>query len=463
MKRMRTLPRWAFVLFVLIVASLAAVLVALLTTTIHQGDAGRQGESIGKDANSGSSTIVAYINGHPITAADIAEGRAEVAANLGRMRATIARIVPDWQPPPTLEGTPLAPGEFRVLSGDDVTISESSGMREFMEERIEIIEEHGVDAAILAAAVRDQALFTAATAAGHTADPADIAARIAGIKEALAAGRLPDFEAELAEIDENFFFDEVLPTRLARELAIGAWRVEVFADIYGSADTDLTWSEVEEEAISSAQVMITGEPGLEATLEDLAAYQEAYRIVNAPQAPMAECAGEPAVPNPETSGFLLSDCSGLLAVKDTLQGTGDLNWSLNTPMTRWDGVTIEDLANPDTSLEKRVTILDLSGLGLTGTIPTELSRLRALVELRLANNHLTGEVPASLWNLNKLETLWLHQNRLTGQIPGELGLLPNLESLKLSRNSLTGCIPSTLRDVLNHDLDSLGLPNCAGE
>ena len=152
---------------------------------------------------------MAYINGHPVTAADIAEGRAEVAANLEYMRDTISRIIPDWQPRPTREGTPLAPGEVRVYTGVDVVIREGEGMRKFMEERIEIIEEHGADAAVLAGAVRDQALFTAATAAGHTADPGDIAAEIAQIREYLSAGLLPELEAQLTEIDENVFFNEV--------------------------------------------------------------------------------------------------------------------------------------------------------------------------------------------------------------------------------------------------------------
>ena len=342
-----------------------------------------------------------------------------------------------------------------MLTGDDASIYESSGLRKFMEERIEIIEEHGADAAVLAGAVRDQARFTAATAAGHTADPADIAARIAEIRMYLAEGHLPELAARLTEIDENVFFDEELPSRLAGELAIEAWREELFADVTTSEERDRIWRAAEEEALSEAEVTLTGEPGLDATLEDLSAYQDAYRIVNAPPTPMPECDGESAVPNPETSGFLLRDCSVLLAVKDTLRGTGDLNWSLDTPMTSWDGVTIADA-----SLGKRVTILDLSSRSLTGTIPTELGLLEALLDLRLANNRLTGVVPVELWNLGNLETLELHQNRLTGEIPEELGQLPSLESLNLSGNSLTGCIPAALGDVAINDLDRLGLPYC---
>ena len=421
-----------------------------------QSDTVHRGATIREARASGSSAIVAYVNGHPITSADIAEGRARVAANLDGMRAIVSRIIPDWQPPPTLEGTPLAPGEFRIISGDDATIFESSGLRKFMEERIEIIEEHGTDAAVLAEAVRDQAHFTAASAASHTADAVDIDARIAEIRVYLAEGHLPDLEAQLSEIHENVFFDEVLPRRLARELAIEAWREELFADVSSSEERDRIWRDAEEEALSNAQVTLTGEPGLDATLEDLSAYQEAYRIVNAPPTPMPECAGELAVPNSDTRGFLPRDCSMLLAAKDTLRGTGDLNWSLDTRMTRWDGVTVE-------GTPKRVTTLDLSSLRLTGAIPTELSRLTALLDLRLGNNLLTGEVPVELWNLGNLETLWLHDNRLTGEIPAELGELPLLRELQLGGNQFTGCIPSGLQNVPNHDLHFLGLPYCVIE
>ena len=34
--------------------------------------------------------------------------------------------------------------------------------------------------------------------------------------------------------------------------------------------------------------------------------------------------------------------------------------------------------------------------------------------------------------------------------------------LKLSGNALTGCVPSALWEVAEHDLDSLGLPECEG-
>ena len=173
-----------------------------------------------------------------------------------------------------------------------------------------------------------------------------------------------------------------------------------------------------------------------------------------PPLPPPSCKNGSAVPNSDTSGPLLRDCSMLLAVKDTLRGTGMMNWSVGTPIGRWDGVTVE-------GTPKRVTVLDLSSRGLTGEIPVELGNLDELRELRLANNRLTGEVPVELWNLGNLETLQLSNNQLSGAIPPELGYLTGLRYLYLGGNSFTGCVPPALRDVDENDLDDLGLQDCA--
>ena len=63
---------------------------------------------------------------------------------------------------------------------------------------------------------------------------------------------------------------------------------------------------------------------------------------------------------------LAADCARLLAARDTLAGTGMLNWSADVPVTDWDGVTVG--GSP-----LRVTELRLSEEGLTGEIPAGLS------------------------------------------------------------------------------------------
>ena len=175
---------------------------------------------------------------------------------------------------------------------------------------------------------------------------------------------------------------------------------------------------------------------------------------------------------------LMSDCVTLLEARDTLAGNASLNWVADTPITQWDGVTVNETPQRVTTLtlkERALTgeipaelgslsnlqSLSLYGNQLTGKIPAELGNLSELRGLELSSNKLTGEIPAELGNLSNLVVLSLWGNQLTGRIPTELENLSRLETLWLSGNRLTGCIPPGLRDVPENDLDSLGLPFCS--
>ena len=203
--------------------------------------------------------------------------------------------------------------------------------------------------------------------------------------------------------------------------------------------------------------------------------------------------------DPATNSELAADCAALLAARDALRGTAMLNWSADTAMTSWHGVTLGGTPQRVTALALRMmrgtlpaglgdltalTSLNVEWSKLTGGIPTELSKLTKLrtlslyrnglgggipaelgklTELRtlsLSQNFLSGGVPSELGNLTKLEGLFLYQNKLTGSIPGELGGLANLSSLYLSENEWTGCLPRALRAVANNDLATLELPPC---
>ena len=48
-----------------------------------------------------------------------------------------------------------------------------------------------------------------------------------------------------------------------------------------------------------------------------------------------------AVPNQADNPGLMTDCFALLAAKDTLRGSGSLNWDLDTAIANWDRVTVE--------------------------------------------------------------------------------------------------------------------------
>ena len=160
--------------------------------------------------------------------------------------------------------------------------------------------------------------------------------------------------------------------------------------------------------------------------------------VPAPTQPPPPCGL--AVPDQADNPGLMRDCVNLLAAKDALRGTAALNWSVDTPISRWDGVTLG-------GTPRRVTHLLLTSKDLTGTIPPDLGRLDGLEFLRLSSNQLTGEIPAALGSLANLRSLLVSDNRLTGAVPPELGGLSSLEELWLHRNRLNGEIPAALGDL----------------
>ena len=167
---------------------------------------------------------------------------------------------------------------------------------------------------------------------------------------------------------------------------------------------------------------------------------------------------------------IVADCEALMSSRDTLGGNIALNWHENLSIDEWQGVELAD---------GRVVGIDMSHLGLTGTIagelgnlvklqrldltsnqltgmiPEELGNLSALESMNLQFNELTGEIPKELGNIANLEELWLRVNQLDEGIPVELGNLSNLRELELSENQLTGKIPKELGNLAN--LESLGI------
>ena len=90
------------------------------------------------------------------------------------------------------------------------------------------------------------------------------------------------------------------------------------------------------------------------------------------------------------------------------------------------------------SVTGSVTELNLVFNYLTGTIPTEIGNLQALVELDLDGNDLTGTIPTEIGNLQSLVWLFLEGNDLTGTVPTEIGNLQALEELNLDYNDQFG-------------------------
>ncbi len=82
----------------------------------------------------------------------------------------------------------------------------------------------------------------------------------------------------------------------------------------------------------------------------------------------SDCATGGAVFDADNNPGLVSDCEALLASRDTLAGSATLNWSADTSIAHWDGVTVG-------GVPRRVTGLQLNHRQLTGEIPAELGDL----------------------------------------------------------------------------------------
>ncbi|KAM5553920.1 receptor kinase-like protein Xa21 [Rosa sericea] len=171
-----------------------------------------------------------------------------------------------------------------------------------------------------------------------------------------------------------------------------------------------------------------------------------------------------------TSSSNFTDQSALLAIQSklTFDPTETVlggNWSTKTSFCDWIGVSCS-------KRRQRVTALDLSSMGLEGTIaphvgnlsflvilvlqsnsfsgivPNEIRHLHRLRVLVLEANRLEGHIPPTLYHCQKLEIIALAENNLTGRIPEELGFLPKLQKLYLGLNNLAaGEIPASLGNV----------------
>ena len=169
--------------------------------------------------------------------------------------------------------------------------------------------------------------------------------------------------------------------------------------------------------------------------------------------PTAVSCGSSVITDPANHLDLVADCGALLAMRDTLAGTGPLlNWSDAVSIGNWDGVMTG-------GTPERVTELSLGGKRLNGQIPSAIGRLTGMTTLDLSDNNLTGELPPQLGSPTSLTTLELgdnpetvERNRLTGEVPSWLGSLSRLVLLDLSGNEFNGTVPAELGnlDYLSH-------------
>ncbi|KAH9606355.1 hypothetical protein KSS87_023345 [Heliosperma pusillum] len=142
-----------------------------------------------------------------------------------------------------------------------------------------------------------------------------------------------------------------------------------------------------------------------------------------------------------TSSGNETDHTALLAIKSKLLDPSNRvfsSWNDSIQHCSWDGVTCGRKHN-------RVTGLDLSSRGLTGTISPFIGNLSFLTALELYNNSLSGNIPEQLGRLIRLQVLRLRNNTLVGEIPSNVSNCVNLRLFSLGNNNLQGKLPAGLR------------------
>uniref|UniRef100_A0A1J3IW66 non-specific serine/threonine protein kinase n=1 Tax=Noccaea caerulescens TaxID=107243 RepID=A0A1J3IW66_NOCCA len=138
------------------------------------------------------------------------------------------------------------------------------------------------------------------------------------------------------------------------------------------------------------------------TLPPLLNAFEVYKVIHFPQS--------------ETDG---SDVVAMRNIESTY-GLSRINWQGDPcfpQQLRWDGL---NCSNTNISTPPRITSLNLSSSGLTGTIAAAIQNLTQLEKLDLSNNNLAGEVPEFLGNMESLVFINISGNNLNGSIPQSL-------------------------------------------
>ena len=127
---------------------------------------------------------------------------------------------------------------------------------------------------------------------------------------------------------------------------------------------------------------------------------------------------------------------GLIAATNIASISNYTEWSCTT-----DGLIATDACASGsewTGVDCDIVALDLSTIGLRGTLPSAMAKLSWMRTFNLVNNSLTGSLPTPYGNIGALTQLNLGNNILSGQIPSEFGSLTELKEFRLQGNNFTG-------------------------
>ena len=154
-----------------------------------------------------------------------------------------------------------------------------------------------------------------------------------------------------------------------------------------------------------------------------------------------------------------SHCRAAVALYNSTNGTSwttNTNWKVTADVCSWYGITCNGASPP------RISGIDLNNNNLSGPLPSNLGKIKSLLNLILYDNLITGPLPASFGNLIKLTNVDLSYNTIIGSIPSSIGNMSNLLYLTLSNNQFTGIIPASLGNLANLQILSVNDNNLSG-
>eukprot|EP00253_Pinus_taeda_P009317 PITA_09317 len=154
-------------------------------------------------------------------------------------------------------------------------------------------------------------------------------------------------------------------------------------------------------------------------------------------------------------------------------------WKPNVSFCNWAGVTcslrrqrvvsvnvsnmgLQGTISPFLSNLSFLRILDLRNNKFHGHIPYQLGSLFRLKMLRMSLNQLGGSIPPALCGCRNLQNFSVAYNNLTAKIPTQLCVLPRLQHINLYVNNLTGTIPACLGNISTLHYIDLGNNNLHG-
>ncbi|KAL6282484.1 hypothetical protein ACE6H2_013413 [Prunus campanulata] len=155
---------------------------------------------------------------------------------------------------------------------------------------------------------------------------------------------------------------------------------------------------------------------------------------------------------------ITTDQGALLALKAHITSDPQnilVNWSATTSVCNWVGVTCG-------ARHLRVSVLNLSHMGLTGTIPPNLGNLSFLVQMHFRNNSFHGTLPHELSYLRRLKLISFGFNNFMGLIPLWFGSFPKLQTFKLYGNQFSGRVPKEIGNLTQLREIYLGMNNLTG-